>query len=203
MSADVLDTYYAEGTLLAAHPVAGALEDIPAATGSLGHGLPIACGIAFAHRTQHRSATRCVCLVSDGDCNEGSTWEAAAFAAHHHLGNLTVIVDQNRLQGFGHARDVLDMEPLAEKWQAFGFDVRTIDGHDFDAMTEAMSRPAGDRPLCIVAETSKGRGVSFMQDRLEWHYLPMTEEQYRLAVEELDRAENELFGQSGDPAESQ
>lgn len=198
LAADVLATYYKEGTLLAAHPVAGALPQIPAATGSLGHGLPIACGVALAHRTQHHSDTRCVCLLSDGDCNEGSTWEAAAFASHHRLDNLTVLIDKNGLQGFGACRDVLDMEPLADKWASFGFEVRTIDGHDFDQMAAAMSSPTAAQgsgvraPLCVIAETRKGCGVSFMEQRLEWHYLPMTDDQYRLAREELDEAERRI-----------
>src|SRR5262245_10688952 len=187
---EVLATYYQEGTLLAAHPAAGALRQIPAATGSLGHGLPIACGVALAHRTQHRSRTKCVCLLSDGDCNEGSTWEAAAFASHHDLDNLAVVIDKNDLQGFGACREVLDMEPLADKWRAFGFEVRTIDGHDFDQMADAMSPRAADgNPLCVIAQTKKGCGVSFMERRLEWHYLPMTDEQYRRALGELDAAE--------------
>jgi transketolase len=195
---DSLATYYQDGTLLAAHPVAGALREIPAATGSLGHGLSIACGVALAHRTQHRSQTKCVCLLSDGDCNEGSTWEAAAFASHHDLDNLAVVIDKNDLQGFGSSRDVLDMEPLADKWRAFGFEVRSIDGHDFDQMAKAMSARVGDgTPLCVIAQTKKGCGVSFMERRLEWHYLPMTDEQYRSALEDLDAAERRLARETG------
>ncbi|HXC52082.1 MAG TPA: transketolase [Candidatus Limnocylindrales bacterium] len=193
LSGEELATYYKDGTVLAAHPVAGALGEIPAATGSLGHGLPMACGVALAHRTQHQSRTRCVCLLSDGDCNEGSTWEAAAFASHHHLGNLTVVVDRNDLQGFGATRDVLDMEPFADKWRAFGFDVRTIDGHDFAQMDAAMTRATDSvAPLCVIAQTRKGCGISFMENRLEWHYLPMSDEQFRLALAELDEAERRL-----------
>jgi len=195
---DTLATYYKEGTLLAAHPVPGALPQIPAATGSLGHGLPMACGVALAHRTQHRSRTKCVCMLSDGDCNEGSTWEAAAFASHHDLDNLAVVIDRNDLQGFGASRDVLDMEPLAAKWRAFGFEVRAIDGHDFDQMAVAMSiHPPEGIPLCVIAQTKKGCGISFMERRLEWHYLPMTDEQYRAAVEELDAAERRLAYEAG------
>jgi len=194
LSADELATYYKDGTVLAAHPVAGALAEIPAATGSLGHGLSMACGVALAHRTQHKSSARCVCLLSDGDCNEGSTWEAAAFASHHRLGNLTVVIDRNDLQGFGATRDVLDMEPFADKWRAFGFDVRTIDGHDFAQMDAAMSSATdAGAPLCVIAQTRKGCGISFMENRLEWHYLPMSDEQFRLALAELDEAERRLL----------
>lgn len=190
---EVLATYYKEGTLLAAHPVAGAIAQIPAATGSLGHGLPMACGVALAHRSQLKSGVRCVCLLSDGDCNEGSTWEAAAFAAHHRLDNLLVVIDKNDLQGFGATRDVLNMEPLADKWRSFGFEVREIDGHDFDQMAAAFAPPAdAGMPLCVIAQTRKGCGISFMERRLEWHYLPMTDEHYRRALEELDEAERRL-----------
>jgi len=198
LSDELLATYYKEGTWLAAHPTPGALPQIPAATGSLGHGLPLACGVALAHRTQHRSAVRSVCLLSDGDCNEGSTWEAAAFAAHHELDNLTVVIDKNDLQGFGRTRDVLKMEPMAAKWRAFGFEVREIDGHDFDQMATSFgpSNAAGV-PLCVIAQTRKGCGVSFMEDRLEWHYLPMSDEHYRKAIAELDAAERRI--ESGAP----
>ena len=159
----------------------------------MGDGLPLACGVALAHRTQHHSAVRSVCLLSDGDCNEGSTWEAAAFAAHHRLDNLTVLLDKNGLQGFGRSCDVLNMEPLADKWRAFGFEVREIDGHDFDQMAAVLDRPAAAGvPLCVIARTRKGCGVSFMEDRMEWHYLPMTDEQYRRAVEGLDALQRRL-----------
>ena len=192
LPAEVLATYYEDGTLLAAHPVARAIDEIPAATGSLGHGLPNACGVAFSHRTQLLTTARAVCLLSDGDCNEGSTWEAAAFASHHRLSNLTVVVDRNGLQGFGTSTEVLDMEPFADKWRAFGFDVREIDGHDFREIDAALSAAPGAGPRCIIAQTTKGRGVSFMENRLEWHYLPMSDDQYRVAVEELDRKSDEL-----------
>ncbi|MCM2322895.1 MAG: transketolase [Oligoflexia bacterium] len=190
---ELLATYYKDGTLLPAHPAPGALPTIPAATGSLGHGLPIAAGLAFAHQVLRPSDTRVVCLLSDGDCNEGSVWEAAMFAAHHRLANLTVIVDANGLQGFGRTRDVLDIEPLARKWDTFGFDTIELDGHDFeeirDALTQVISK---DRPRCLIARTIKGKGVSFMENRLEWHYLPMKPEQFAEAMRELEKAGESL-----------
>lgn len=187
LSDELLATYYQEGTLLPAHPAPGLVPRIPMATGSLGHGLPVACGVALAHRTQHRSAVRSVCMLSDGDCNEGSTWEAAAFAAHHKLDNLAVVIDNNGLQGFGRSCDVFNMEPMADKWRAFGFEVRETDGHDFDQIAAALGRPAtAGVPLCVIARTRKGSGVSFMEDRLEWHYLPMTDAHYQAAIAELD-----------------
>jgi transketolase len=186
-----LDTYYRDGTLLPAHPAAGAFKAIPAATGSLGRGLPIAAGMAYARKFLDRTPQRVAALLSDGECNEGSVWEAAAFAAHHHLTNLLVIIDANGLQGFGSTRDVLDMEPMADKWKSFGFDTREIDGHDFDQLREACSDLDEARPRCVIARTVKGNGVRFMAGKLEWHYLPMNEAQFNEALADLDSAAGE------------
>ncbi|MCM2279282.1 MAG: transketolase [Oligoflexia bacterium] len=193
LSDENLATYYKEGTLLPAHPAPRAWDTIPAATGSLGHGLSIGAGIAFAHRVLKPSSQRVVCLLSDGDCNEGSVWEAAMFAAHHRLGNLTVVVDANGLQGFGKTTEVLNVEPLPRKWDTFGFDTIEIDGHDFEAIRDALTMTISpDRPRCIVARTIKGKGVSFMENRLEWHYKPMEREHYTQVLAELDEAERNL-----------
>lgn len=185
-------TYYKDGTLLPAHPAPGALEAIPAATGSLGHGLPIAAGLAYAHKYIHQTQRRVACLVSDGECNSGSLWEAALFAGHHRLDNLTVIVDANGLQGFGRTQDVLDLEPLVDKWRAFRFRCEDTDGHDFGRLHQALSRPPDGSPTCIVARTVKGKGVALMENKLEWHYLPMSEEQYAGALADLAAAERRL-----------
>lgn len=184
-----METYYRDGTLLPAHPAARAFPAIPAATGSLGHGLPIAAGMAYAHKHLHQNSAKVACLLSDGDCNEGSTWEGVLFAAHHRLDNLTVIVDANGLQGFGSTTEVMNMEPVPQKWEAFGFQVREINGHDFQQIHDAIHSPrTGSRPLCIVARTIKGKGVSFMENKLEWHYLPMKEEQFQQAIAEMEKA---------------
>jgi|HubBroStandDraft_4_1064222.scaffolds.fasta_scaffold111530_2 transketolase len=182
-------TYYKDGTLLPAHPAARAFAAIPAATGSLGHGLPIAAGMAYANKHVHGSASRVACLISDGECDEGTVWEAALFAAHHRLGNLTVIVDANGLQGFGRTDEVMNLEPLPMKWQAFGFRTSEIDGHDLSQIDAAIGQPGDGRPHCVVARTVKGKGVRYMENRLEWHYLPMSEAQYQEALEGLDTAE--------------
>jgi transketolase len=185
-------TYYKDNTMLPAHPAPLAHPNIVLATGSLGHGLPVATGMAYAMqklRAQHER--RIVCLVSDGECNEGSVWEAAAFAAHHRLRALTVVVDSNGLQGFGRTQDVIDMRSMADKWQAFGFHVQEIDGHDFAALDAAFSAPQ-QRPRCIVAQTVKGKGVSFMEHELAWHYLPLKEDQLRTAEAQLQQLEEEL-----------
>jgi len=183
-------TYYKDGTLLPAHPAARAFPAIPAATGSLGHGFPIAAGMAYAHKHVHTSGTRVACLVSDGECDEGSIWEAALFAAHHRLDNLTVIIDANGLQGFGRTEDVMTLEPLPKKWDAFGFRTSEIDGHDVAQIRAALDGPGDGRPHCIVARTIKGKGVRFMEDKLEWHYLPMSEAQYVEALDGLGGGES-------------
>lgn len=179
-----LDTFHADGTRLAAHPAGGWHEAIPFSTGSLGHGLGLASGLAFGRRLR-RQPGRVYCLMSDGECEEGSVWEALMFAGHHRLSNLTVLVDRNGLQGFGATGEVASLEPIPDKLVGFGFDVEEVDGHDFAAMTAAFSR-SSDRPRMILLRTVKGRGVSFMEGRMEWHYLPLSPEQFALALAEVD-----------------
>jgi transketolase len=187
----LLSTFYKDGTMLAAHPPCGRqLKAIPFGTGSLGHGLSLATGLAFSQRFSARKF-HVYAVLSDGDCNEGSTWEAAMFAAHHKLEQLTVIVDRNGLQGFGSTADVFELEPFADKWRSFGFDVALADdGNDFASLDRAHSALGLDqnkgRPRCIVARTTKGHGVSFMENKMEWHYLPMNDEQYATAQSETD-----------------
>ncbi len=181
-----LSTYYQEGTLLSAHPAARAYPSIPFATGSLGHGLSIAVGIAYANQTLHTNSNRVACLVSDGECNEGSVWEAALFAGHHKLENLTVIIDSNGLQGFGFTKEVLNTEPLAKKWETFGFAVKEFDGHSFSALESAFKSKTQGKPNCFIAKTTKGKGVSFMENEMCWHYLPLTPELYEKAKLELE-----------------
>ena len=188
MDRALLDTFYQDGTLLAAHPPCGRqLPAIRFGTGSLGHGLSLAAGLAFSQRyTGKRFEVYCV--LSDGDCNEGSTWEAALFAAHCQLENLTVVVDRNRLQGFGGTEEVNRLDPLEDKWRSFGFQVATAsNGNDFGSLSQAFSQLGSAGPRCIVAQTQKGHGVSFMQNKLEWHYLPMTDSQYAQALAETER----------------
>lgn len=202
ISDELLATYYQDGTLLPAHPAPGALDAIPAATGSLGHGLSIAAGMAYARKNLSPGPTgpaRVAALLSDGECNEGSTWEGALFASHHRLTNLLVIVDANGLQGFGATRDVLDMEPFAEKWRSFGFDVREIDGHDFEAIAHACEPLPHDRPRCVIARTAKGKGVRYMEGKMEWHYLPMSDGQFAEALVDVENAERAKAGRDGEP----
>jgi len=185
-----LATYYADGTLLAAHPpCSGKLKGVIFGTGSLGHGLSLAVGLALASKFTKKKY-QVYCLLSEGDCNEGSTWEAALFAAQHHLSNLTVIIDNNGLQGFGKSKEVLNLEPFMKKWQAFNFEViEAQNGNDFKCLDKAFKKLEAikkDMPKCIIAKTTKGSGVSYMENKLEWHYLPMTDEQYEIALKELE-----------------
>ena len=171
-----LDDFYRDDTLLAAHPpCSGRIKAIPFGTGSLGHGLGLACGLAFAQRFTGRSF-RVFSVLSDGDCNEGSTWEAALFAAHHRLAQLTVILDLNGLQGIGYSKDILNLEPVADKWRSFGFAVAVADtGNDFSTLARAYDELAhAPGPRCVLARTVKGHGISYMANRMEWHYLPMS-----------------------------
>ena len=188
-----LETFYKDGTLLAAHPpCSNEIPAIPFGTGSLGHGLSLAAGIAFSTRFTKKDL-RVYCVLSDGDCNEGSTWEAALFASHHRLANLQVIVDRNNLQGIARSDQVLNLEPFGTKWRAFGF-ATTIasNGNSFSSLNEAFEDPSqkmekDDAPKCIIAQTVKGHGVSFMENRMEWHYHPMNKDQFDLAVSELEK----------------
>jgi len=183
-----LSTFYKEGTLLSAHPpCSGKIQAIPFGTGSLGHGLGLACGLTLSQRFTGKSF-KVFAVLSDGDCNEGSTWEAVLFAAHQKLSQLTVIVDLNGIQGIGYTGDVLNLEPIADKWRSFGFEVAIAEnGNEFSSLARAYEEVQNSMgPRCIIARTVKGHGVSYMANRVEWHYLPMKDEQYAQALSELD-----------------
>jgi transketolase len=183
-----LDTFVADGSSLGVHPE-HALEGIDFSTGSLGHGLSIGAGAALAARLDG-SERRTFVVMSDAECNEGSVWEAAMFAAHHGLANLVALVDRNGQQALGYTEDVLEPTPLVQRWAAFGWDVDEVDGHDADGLAarlEELDVTSGP-PHLLLAHTTFGKGVSFMEGRIEWHYSPMSEEQYRQALAELDAA---------------
>ncbi len=190
-----LDTFYKDGTKLAAHPpCSGKIPAIPFGTGSLGHGLSLATGMAFAQRFGSSSQPtlgekKIFCVLSDGECNEGSTWEAALFAGHHRLQNLVVIVDANGLQGLGSTHDILDLEPFEDKWKSFNFETCVIqDGNDFQQIADAflqIQERSSNKPICLIARTCKGAGVSFMENQFQWHYLPMNDQQYEAALKEI------------------
>ena len=182
ISDDELATFYQNGTTLPAHPAPNKHRGIPFATGSLGHGLPIGAGIAHAGKLLGDDS-RVYVLMSDGETNEGTTWEAAHFALQHKLDNLVVLVDKNGLQGFGSTADVFGDTADARKWEAIGFETVEVDGHNIAAIGETLDglRPGSGKPKLVIAHTVKGKGVSYMENRMEWHYLPMTPDQYEQA----------------------
>ena len=175
-----LTQFHKDGTRLSGHPPAAGIDDILFATGSLGHGAALAAGLALAKKLTGRPG-RVYCLTSDGEWNEGASWEALIFARQQNLDNLVVIVDLNGLQGFGTTREVADLEPLVDKFRAFQVSAAEVDGHDQAALSDALASNEGG-PRLIVARTRKGCGVSFMEGRLEWHYLPLSTAQYQQAA---------------------
>jgi transketolase len=185
----LLETYTHDGSLLAEHPPANLLPGVEAATGSLGHGLPLGVGMALAARLSGLGY-RVFALLSDGENNEGSVWEAAMFAAAQKLTNLCVIVDYNKWQATARSNETLQLAPLREKWQSFGWDAHEIDGHDVGLLARQMENvPNGSgRPVALIAHTIKGKGVSFMEDDNNWHYRAPTAEEVRLARAELGLA---------------
>jgi transketolase len=185
VSEEELCQFHKDHTKLSGHPAPHWIPQIPFATGSLGHGLPLAGGMAMGKSLQNQPG-RVFCLVSDGEMQEGSTWEAIIFVAHRKELPLTILIDVNGLQGFGSTREVAGLELTAGKFREFGLPAEEIDGHDLDAI-RAACRDRSPGPRVVLARTCKGHGVSFMENRMEWHYLPMTEEQYRQALQEADR----------------
>jgi transketolase len=179
-------THYQDGSDLSGH-VSHKLPGIEVSTGSLGHGLSLSAGMAYAgHLSQGRQ--RYFCLLSDGECDEGSTWEAAMFASHHRLSKLVAIVDYNRIQGIARTSEVMELEPFCEKWAAFGWAVREVNGHDhtglYDALTHLPYNP--EKPSVLIAHTTKGKGVSFMEDTVLWHYRIARGAEFDAALAELE-----------------
>lgn len=184
---ELLETFGDDGSLLAGHVTAGVLPGVEISSGSLGHGLPQAVGMARALQAQG-SESRVFCLLSDGDCQEGSTWEAALLAPQWSLAHLHVIIDANGQQGLGRVKDIADLEPFADKWASFGWDVEAVDGHDHVALERALSRESARQPLVTIARTIKGKGIHYMEDRLEWHYRSPSPEELHQALDALDGA---------------
>jgi len=178
----LLDRFCSDGSAVTTHPER-VVSGVDFSTGSLGHGLSLGVGAALAARIQG-SRRRAFVLVSDAELNEGSTWEAAMFAAHHRLANLVAIVDLNGQQALGYTEDVLDAGSPLARWQAFGWDAVEVDGHDHEALRAALTRPT-TLPNAVIARTTFGKGVSFMERRIVWHYLPMTDEEFALALAEV------------------
>lgn len=187
---ETIATYYKEGTSLPAHPGAGHFKGIPFATGSLGHGFPIGSGIAHAAKLSGEDSYAYV-VMSDGETNEGTSWEAAHYAIQNGLDNLIVVIDRNGLQGFGFTSEILGVTADPDKWRAIGMDILEVDGHDVKALYQAIAtlkKRKNGIPKLIIANTVKGKGVSYMENKMEWHYLPMSAEQYEEAVRNVSEA---------------
>jgi transketolase len=180
-----LDTFYLNGTRLAGHATT-TVPGVELSTGSLGHGLPVGTGMALAAKRAGESH-RVFVLLSDGECDEGSVWEAALFAPQHKLDNLVVIVDYNKIQSLGTVKEVMDLDPFADKWRSFRWAVREVAGHDVQSIREALDAVPFEegRPSCIIAHTVKGKGVSFMEDKLLWHYRAPLGDDRAIAMREL------------------
>lgn len=178
-----LDQFYLDGGILPGHVDMMVVPGLEASAGSLGHGLSIGVGMAIANK-QMTNPGQIYVLLGDGECNEGSVWEAIMLASHLKLSNLTAIVDVNRLQGFGRTNEVINQENSPERWRAFGWEVYEVDGHDTDELELAFNHPQ-QGPKVLIAYTIKGKGVSFMENKLEWHYKSPNDEEYRIALGEL------------------
>jgi transketolase len=181
-----LDNYCQDGSPLTGH-ISHHVPGVEVSTGSLGHGLPIGCGMALAGKRE-KETYRIFVILSDGELDEGSNWEPILFAPHHQLDNLVVIVDYNKIQSFGTVKEVLDLEPLVDKWKAFRWAVREIDGHDHRQIEDTLKNVPFEigKPSVIIAHTTKGKGVSFMENQLAWHYKSPNVEQLAQALSEVE-----------------
>ena len=188
MSLDKLKTHSQDGSDLCGHVSHKGIPGVEFSTGSLGHGLPVASGMALAAKI-NKKKHRVFALLSDGECDEGSNWEAILFAAHHKLNNLVVIIDRNRLQSIYSTEDTLALEPFPDKWKSFGWDVVEIDGHNHNEIFKSCKNEdaSKSKPLCVIANTTKGKGVSFMENNTLWHYRSPKGDEYKIAIAELEK----------------
>jgi transketolase len=189
-SVEKLRTHYQDGSDLSGHVSHKGVPGVELSTGSLGHGLSVAAGMALGCCLDGRPS-RVFCIQSDGECDEGSVWEAAMFSAHHRLDNLLVVVDYNKIQSLDTVANTLALEPFADKWRAFGWAVAECDGHDHDALRIALggTRREAGRPTCVLAHTTKGKGVSFMENSVLWHYRTAKGEEFTRALAELEASD--------------
>lgn len=186
---DEIKNYYSNGSYLSGHVSHKGVKGVEISTGSLGHGACIACGIALANKIDGLN-NQIYTIVGDGECNEGCIWEMATFASQHCLNNFTVIVDCNKMQAMGKTCDIMQMDNLIERWTDFGFDVVSIDGHNMHEIESALVTKS-NKPKCIIANTIKGKGVSYMENELLWHYRDPQGELYSQAKDELQRSNDE------------
>jgi transketolase len=187
MDVDKLKTHYQDGSDLSGHVSHKGIPGVELSTGSLGHGLPIAAGVALAAKID-KNNHRIFVLMSDGECDEGSNWEAFLFASHHRLDNLTAIIDRNQLQSIKSTEETLALEPLKDKLIAFGWNVVEVDGHNHGEIFESVRFKNVNigKPLCVIANTVKGKGVSFMEGQTLWHYRSPQGDEYDAAIKELE-----------------
>jgi transketolase len=183
-----INAYCENGSDLYGHVSHFADNEIPLSTGSLGHGLPFALGMAMAKKKLKVKGLTIV-IISDGECDEGTTWESALLASHHELENLILIIDKNGIQSIGTTKETLDLEPLDLKWESFGWQVINVDGHNCDAIELAL-KTKSKKPKCIIASTTKGKGVDFMEDTIEWHYKSPNEHELTFAMSQLEEEAN-------------
>ena len=184
---ETLATHYQNGSILSGHVSHKGVPGVEISTGSLGHGLGIGVGMAYAGKLRG-ARHRVFVLMSDGECDEGSNWEAIQFAAHHGLNNLIAMVDYNKIQSLASVEETLKLEPFADKWRAFGWCVREADGHDHAALLKSFAELDGEKPHCLIAHTTKGKGVSFMENSVLWHYRSPQGEELAAALRELGEA---------------
>lgn len=185
-----LDTYGMNGSKFSCHVSHKNVPGVEITTGSLGHGIGVACGMALNAKLKNLPYKVYV-IVGDGECNEGSVWEAAMLAAQYKLDNFTVIVDANGMQAMGNCMDIINMEPMADKWQAFNWNVIEVkDGHNHQKLKEAFSKSNDGNPKVIIARTVKGKGISFMENKILWHYRDPQGDLYLQALRELEEAHN-------------
>ena len=186
LSKEMLDTHYQDGSLLCGHVSHKGIPGVEFSTGSLGHGLPVAGGMAYGAKLDGANHKIFV-LLSDGECDEGSNWEAILFAAHHCLDNLVVLVDYNKIQSLKSVKETLELEPFAEKWMSFGWNVLEIDGHNHQQIASACKQVPFKKssPSCIISHTTKGKGVSFMENSVLWHYRSPLGKELEAALKEL------------------
>ncbi|HNX07054.1 MAG TPA: transketolase [Bacteroidales bacterium] len=182
---DWLKTHYQNGSMLSGHVSHIGIPGVELSTGSLGHGLSIGAGLALAAKMDNKDY-RTFVLMSDGECDEGSVWEAILFASHHHLNNLIAIIDYNKIQSLAPVKDTINLEPFVEKWQSFGWAVQSVDGHNCKALKNALLNIHPSNPTCIIANTTKGKGVSFMENQVLWHYRSPQGEEFDNALKELE-----------------
>lgn len=188
-SREILKTHCKNGSKLSGHVSNIGIPGVDFSTGSLGHGLPVATGIAYEF-VKKKIPFKSYVLMSDGECDEGSNWEAILFAGHHNLSNLIAIVDYNKLQSLTHTSKTLDLEPFVQKWKSFNWEVEEVNGHSLkDLIRTLNSRRQTNKPLCLICHTVKGKGVSFMENSVLWHYRSAQGKEYEMAMKELENYE--------------